>query len=210
MAKNIPNLPGNSGESGADQDCGCGCAGNGGCEEQSKVPERRRFLAGGVTLTAFTATLASRRAFGAAQCQNLTLALISPTTHASHATDGSCSPGYTPDAWNNAKNSCWTAVGVTKNGANATTFSGAGINTSFSGNLNTSQTLANAVGSGGFAAQVAAAVLNIKKGVPNYPYATTGALITAIDDALAGGKSASDIANAFATNINLLGPIPGC
>src|SRR5215469_9085932 len=99
MAKNIADLPGGSGESSAGKDCGCGCAGNGGCEEQSKVPARRRFLAGGVTVSAFAATLASRRAFGA-ECRNLTLALISPTTHASHASDGSCSPGYTPAAWN--------------------------------------------------------------------------------------------------------------
>src|SRR5262245_52155367 len=122
MAKNIPELPGSSGESSAEKDCGCGCAGNGGCEEQSKVPARRRFLAGGVTLTAFTATLASRRAFGT-ECKNLTLLLISPTSHASHSSDGNCSPGFSPAAWANAQNKCWTNAGAVKTGNGQTKFS---------------------------------------------------------------------------------------
>jgi hypothetical protein len=97
------------------QDGGCGCGGSAGCgEEKSKQtangdcgcadagPEkqanvsagRRRFLAGGVTVSFFATTLASRPAH--AICNNLTM-LYSPTASGNQIR--ACSSGKTPGFW---------------------------------------------------------------------------------------------------------------
>src|SRR5689334_12771496 len=78
-------------------DCGCGCGGGGKCGERGTraVTGRRRLLVGGVGVTAFAATLASRPAN--ATCNTLT-SLYSPTN--SHAPTGTCTGGgKTPGFW---------------------------------------------------------------------------------------------------------------
>jgi hypothetical protein len=93
-------------------DCGCGCGGTGGCGEskESSVRSirqgRRKFLVGGIGVTAFAATLSSRPAF-AQSCMNLT-GLYSPS--GSQTQTGVCNAlGKTPGFWANHAG-CWPST----------------------------------------------------------------------------------------------------
>lgn len=134
-------------------DCGCGCGGSGDCGGTAVAGvhhARRRFLIGGVGLSAFAATLASRPAH-AALCNNLT-ALYSPSGSHTHA--GVCNAsGKTPGFWKNHAG-CWPN-GITPSDTFSTWFGSAYF-------LGSGQTLGQALcnPSSNLAYQIAAGLLN--------------------------------------------------
>lgn len=198
MTENIEKAADTATGSAAKKDCGCGCGGSGGCGE--KTPEntaaRRRFLAGGVTLTAFAATLPSRRAFADTNCTLSGAGLLSH--NGSNSGQGSCSVGgMSPGFWKqNAQ--CWP---VPLN----STFASVGFSIPMGISLSSSDYLACAIqNTNTIDFHLVAAILNILTPSINalLQYKTLTELSNGIAAALTAGKTQSEIGDALDVIIN--------
>jgi hypothetical protein len=213
MTENIGEPAGMVDGNAAKKDCGCGCGGgSGGCGDAApdKAPVRRRFLTGGLSVSAFAATLASRRAFGWDQgVAGCTLSQGASPSYASHGHQdlNTCHGGKSFGFWKNHA-SCWIAsqgpfAGKTKSYALSRTFSDVGAD--IIPGINSSLKLSCAIleiGGDNYDRQVACAVLNIlASGVTGKPYATIAALAAAITS-LSAHKSYAEIGSLMSATIN--------